>query len=214
MAMTPATVSAQVLADFRLEPRRLSDTVAVIEASDGESWVNMVASVGPDGILLSDTGAAVWQERLREILVNLGGGSVRYVVNTHYHSDHTSGNRAFENEATFLSHPATRAHLVASDHPSPSPPLSARALPSLLVREEVTIHWNGEPLRVWHVLRFSTRSRSRFRIIGSRGKRRSEGGAERLKKTGERQAPPQVFNGYSYRRQSLERAIHRLSEAR
>ena len=60
----------------------------------------------------------------------------------------------------------------------------------------------------------STRSRSRFRIIGSRGKRRSEGGAERLKKTGERQAPPQVFNGYSYRRQSLERAIHRLSEAR
>ena len=64
------------------------------------------------------------------------------------------------------------------------------------------------------VLRFSTRSRSRFRIIGSRGKRRSEGGAERLKKTGERQAPPQVFNGYSYRRQSLERAIHRLSEAR
>ena len=65
-----------------------------------------------------------------------------------------------------------------------------------------------------HLLRFSTRSRSRFRIIGSRGKRRSEGGAERLKKTGERQAPPQVFNGYSYRRQSLERAIHRLSEAR
>ena len=40
------------------------------------------------------------------------------------------------------------------------------------------------------LLRFSTRSRSRFRIIGSRGKRRSEGGAERLKKTGERQAPP------------------------
>ena len=66
----------------------------------------------------------------------------------------------------------------------------------------------------YRLLRFSTRSRSRFRIIGSRGKRRSEGGAERLKKTGERQAPPQVFNGYSYRRQSLERAIHRLSEAR
>ena len=74
--------------------------------------------------------------------------------------------------------------------------------------------WTPQEVSLLLLLRFSTRSRSRFRIIGSRGKRRSEGGAERLKKTGERQAPPQVFNGYSYRRQSLERAIHRLSEAR
>ena len=42
----------------------------------------------------------------------------------------------------------------------------------------------------YRLLRFSTRSRSRFRIIGSRGKRRSEGGAERLKKTGQRSVKP------------------------
>lgn len=55
--------------------------------------VNVVAQVGNDGILLVDTGPAEWSQRLLQTLRDrFGERPVRYVINTHMHSDHTGGN--------------------------------------------------------------------------------------------------------------------------
>ena len=57
--------------------------------------VNIVASVGLDGILLVDTGPVEWSERIVAALRDrFPGRPLRYIVNTHMHADHTGGNAA------------------------------------------------------------------------------------------------------------------------
>lgn len=108
--------------------------------------VNLVFSAGPDGVLLVDTAFKETAPELKEHIDALGFGTVKYVINTHSHVDHTGGNRAFGKDAVIISHPALREeigkgrYIIEEDPPE--------SLPDMTVDGSMSLYFNGEEIRI------------------------------------------------------------------
>ncbi|MGH7151242.1 MAG: MBL fold metallo-hydrolase [Planctomycetota bacterium] len=112
---------------------------------------NIGVSVGPDGILIVDDQFAPLAEKIRAALKSLGEGKLRFVLNTHWHGDHTGGNEVFGPEAPILAHANVRRRLEAGSQGSrPRPPAPKEALPVVTFDESLSVHFNGEEIRVLH----------------------------------------------------------------
>ena len=120
-------------------------------APTGGSSSKAVVSHGDDGVLVSDTSLAEQADKLREAIDRLGGGTVRYVINTHFHSDHTDGNRAFVPTARFIAHENTHRDLAEGRSRAPDPPLPESALPGITFGETLSVFFNGEEVRLIHL---------------------------------------------------------------
>ena len=80
---------------------------------------------------------------MRAALAGLGEGDPAFLLNTHYHGDHTGGNAVFGAVTPILAHHNVRARLMAGDPPPES-------LPVLTFEEGVSLHFNGEEIEVVH----------------------------------------------------------------
>lgn len=88
--------------------QRLRGNVSVLIGSGG----NISVLSGPDGKLLIDGGIAVSQARLVAALDGIGPGPAKYVVNTHYHWDHSDGDAWLHDAgATIVAHDNTLKRL-------------------------------------------------------------------------------------------------------
>lgn len=119
--------------------------VSVLEGSGG----NISVLVGPDGVLMVDAGIALSREKIASRLKDLSTKPVRYVINTHWHWDHTDGNAWLHAAgATLLAHPNTIHHLgetiriVEWKHTFEPTPKDAR--PTVAVSQDKTMKFNGE----------------------------------------------------------------------
>jgi glyoxylase-like metal-dependent hydrolase (beta-lactamase superfamily II) len=81
---------------------------------------------------------------------------LRFVINTHWHGDHTGGNENLRKAgAIIVAHDNVRRRmsseqfLAAFNQRVPAAP--AGALPVVTFSDSVTFHWNGEDLRIFHV---------------------------------------------------------------
>ena len=120
-------------------------------ASGGNGNVGVVADT--DGILMIDAMEEEMAGSLRAALKPLPGGDrVRVLVNTHWHWDHVSGNKAFGPAAVIVAHENTRA-LNAADQAmfgGTIKALPAGALPGLTYADKMTAHAGGLVLRLVH----------------------------------------------------------------
>jgi glyoxylase-like metal-dependent hydrolase (beta-lactamase superfamily II) len=114
---------------------------------------NIGVSAGPDGILIVDDQFAPLADKIRASLAGIAPGDPAFVVNTHWHGDHTGGNEVFGPKAVIVAHDNVRKRLVAgSQTPGrTAPPVTGAALPELTYEDSVTIHFNGEEIRVIHL---------------------------------------------------------------
>lgn len=104
----------------------------------------------PQGCLLVDTAFSPIVPRIRAALGALeGGGRVRWVVNTHWHADHTHGNGAVAGEAVLLAHAAARRRLAAWGA-GLAGGSAAPALPVVTFEDGLVLDLPGEEVRVWH----------------------------------------------------------------
>jgi len=113
---------------------------------------NVAASIGDDGVLLVDDKFAFNEGPIREELKALGGGRVAFVVNTHWHGDHTGANAAFGKEAVIVAHANVRARMAALEGVkgrTNDPPSPAVALPIVTHRKGMSIYFNGEEIRLF-----------------------------------------------------------------
>lgn len=85
----------------------LTKSLYMLEGAGG----NITASIGSDGVLLVDDDFAPMAEKLVTALKELGGESPRFIVNTHFHYDHTGGNQVFGKTATIIAATAVRDRL-------------------------------------------------------------------------------------------------------
>src|SRR4029077_15672918 len=118
---------------------------------------NIAALTGADGVLLVDDEFGVLAERNRAALKALGAAQApRFIVNTHYHFDHTDGNEAFAKMgALVIAQTQLRSRLAAGGiignggsiarEVKPAP---AAALPALTYQQELTLYLDGETVRV------------------------------------------------------------------
>ena len=104
---------------------------------------NIGVSVGEDGVLLVDSQFEGLADKIRAALQKLGHHKPKFVLNTHFHGDHTGGNIVFGKEASVIAHHNVRKRLQ-TDMPA------KESLPVVTFDTSLSIHFNGEEIRVAH----------------------------------------------------------------
>lgn len=118
---------------------------------------NIGLSIGEDGVFMIDDQFAPLTDRIEQAIRELGGaGDVRFIVNTHYHADHTGGNEAWAGRgATIFAHDNVRERLmeeqISTFSRRPTPPAPEGGWPTVTFADGVTFHMNGQTVRVIHV---------------------------------------------------------------
>jgi cyclase len=145
------TAQAQQAPDFskvEIKTARLADNFYTLEGQGGTISV----LTGPEGVLLVDSQFAPLTDKLVAALKKISDKPVRFLVNTHVHGDHTGGNENFAKlGATIFSRDQLRERLA---HPNPAAdgtpgkPAAAQALPVVTYDNQVTIHLNGEHVKL------------------------------------------------------------------
>src|SRR3954453_12015055 len=155
-AFARAACGQQSPPKVEIHVRKLAEFLYLLQGTSGEdtSGGNIVASVGPDGILLVDAQYSSVSDQVWDALAALSGHEpdVRYVINTHWHRDHAEGNRRFGPTATIIAHTSVRERLTTTQTLfgqaiAPYPP---DAWPKITFDDSLTLHFNGEDVRIVH----------------------------------------------------------------
>lgn len=131
-----------------IKTHKLAGNVYMLEGAGG----NIGVTAGPDGLLIIDDQFAPLAEKIRAALKEINPGRLKFVLNTHWHGDHTGGNVVFGPEATIVAHSNVRKRLAVESRVlgNTVPPSPAAALPVVTFDNAVYIHFNGEEIRVVH----------------------------------------------------------------
>jgi glyoxylase-like metal-dependent hydrolase (beta-lactamase superfamily II) len=157
VAVATRPAATQNASDTEVRVTRLSQTVYLLQGiSAGSTYGgNVLASVGPDGVLLVDTNYAALSGHIRRALITIAGAErpVRLIINTHWHRDHAEGNKEFGHAATIIAHRSVRTRLSAQQtlFGQVIEPYPHFAQPTITFDDSLTLHFNGEDIRVVHV---------------------------------------------------------------
>lgn len=137
-----------------MRAERLGPDLAVIS---GFANGNILVLTGPDGTLLVDAQSARRVGLADSVLTSLGAPPVRWVINTHYHGDHTEGNALFRSRGAEIIGQEQLPVQMAKDttiaawgnwHRTPADPA---AMPTRTFRDSLTLRINGQRVVVTHV---------------------------------------------------------------
>ncbi|MFZ2492414.1 MAG: MBL fold metallo-hydrolase [Thermoanaerobaculia bacterium] len=148
-AFLTAPLFAQDFSKVEIKPTLVAGSVYMLTGAGG----NIGVSVGEDGIVVVDDQYAPLAPKITAALKSITDKPVRFVLNTHYHGDHTGGNEAFGAMAPLVAHENVRKRL-ASGMETPTrkvPPAPKGALPVVTFDHTLTIHLNGEDIRALHL---------------------------------------------------------------
>lgn len=111
---------------------------------------NIGMSVGEDGIILIDDQFAPLSEKIMDAIRSVSDAPIRFLINTHVHDDHVGGNAFFaEMGAMIIAHERVRVRMMEGIRGNP--PLAREAWPVLTFNDPITLHFNGEDVRVFPV---------------------------------------------------------------
>jgi cyclase len=147
-----AFAQQQDLSKVEIKVTKVSGSVYMLEGAGG----NIAASVGDDGIVIVDDQFAPLADKIRAALKGITDKPLRFIINTHYHFDHTGGNLPLH-DATIIAHDNVRKRLAQSnmlgnggsmkmEQPAGPP----EALPVITFQHDVTLHVNGEDIHALH----------------------------------------------------------------
>jgi glyoxylase-like metal-dependent hydrolase (beta-lactamase superfamily II) len=117
------------------------------------TYGNMAVSLGTDGVLLVDDDLAPVSEKIKVAIRELGGDLPKFILNTHWHLDHTDGNKIFGAEgATIIAHSNVRKRLSTQQEFGGQliDPMPKDAWPLITFDLSLSIHFNGEEIEVIH----------------------------------------------------------------
>jgi glyoxylase-like metal-dependent hydrolase (beta-lactamase superfamily II) len=125
---------------------QLNNHLYKLTADRGRYIVNMVASVGNDGLLLVDAGEQETAEALKIAIDTMGYGNPKIIINTHAHVDHTGGNAVFGKDPVIIAHDILRTRLRSGSYLFDEFP--NEALPKITFTDSMTLYFNGEEIRL------------------------------------------------------------------
>jgi glyoxylase-like metal-dependent hydrolase (beta-lactamase superfamily II) len=148
------TASAQPpdFSKIEVTSEKVSGSVSMLKGAGG----NIGVSVGPDGVFLVDDQYAPLTPKIRAAVAALSDKPIRFVLNTHWHGDHTGGNENLgQAGALVVAHDNVRKRMSAEQFieafGSKVPPAPAAALPVVTFTDAVTLHLNGDEIQGLHV---------------------------------------------------------------
>ncbi len=133
-----------------IKATKINGNVYMLEGAGG----NIGVSVGPDGILIVDDQFAPLAEKIKIALQQLGEGKLKFILNTHWHGDHTGGNEKLGREAPVIAHDNVRKRMSSEQRleffKETVPASPKEALPVITFDRSLSVHFNGEEIRVIH----------------------------------------------------------------
>jgi len=146
-----STARAQAQQDFsqvQIKTTKVANNFYTLEGQGGMIGV----LTGPDGVLMVDAQFAPLTDKIVAAIKQVSDGRIRLLINTHVHGDHTGGNENLgKMGVTILARENLRARLVKPNpgaNGQPGTPAPAAALPVVTYDAPLTIHMDGEDVRV------------------------------------------------------------------
>jgi cyclase len=150
-ALVPASVYAQQdMSKVEIKTEQLAPGVAVLFGAGG----NIGVSYGEDGTILIDDQFAPLTPKIQKAVSDLGAQPVKFLINTHWHFDHSGGNENLGKAgAVIMAHDNVRVRMAAGATVAGNtvPPAPKAALPVITYSDGLKLHLNGEEVRVVHV---------------------------------------------------------------
>ena len=151
-----------------IKTTKLGETTYMMEGVGG----NLGLSIGEDAVFVIDDQYAPLSEKITAAIAKLTAKPVRFVLNTHWHFDHTGGNENFAKAgAIIVAHENVRNRMSVEQFDdffkSKTPPSPKGALPVVTFAGSVTLHLNGDEMRVIHVPRAHTDGDAMVHFVGS-----------------------------------------------
>ncbi len=151
MVLLAATLAVAQQRDFskvQIKVTKVAGAVYMLQGAGG----NIGVSVGDDGIVIVDDQFAPLAERIQAALTGITDKPVRFVINTHWHFDHTGGNGYFRKQGTIIAQDNVRERLrtggkVLGMDVKPDAPAD---LPVITFNDRLSVHLNGEDIRAVH----------------------------------------------------------------
>ena len=154
LALTPLGLAAQNFDTVQVRTVKVGEGVYMLQGAGG----NIGVSSGADGVIIVDDQYAPLTDKIRAALaaLTLTPGPIRFVLNTHWHFDHTGGNENFgKSGVVIVAHENVRRRMSAEQFMTTfaqsikaSP---AGALPVVTFTDAVTIYYNGDSISAMHV---------------------------------------------------------------
>jgi cyclase len=158
-ALTGGSFAQQDFSTVEIKAEKLSDTVYMLTGAGG----NMGLSVGADAVFLIDDQFAPMAPKIKAAIARITPRPVQWLLNTHFHFDHTGGNEAFGGDGVFIvAHDNVRRRLSSDQliamgsRLNPQKASPKVALPVVTVPSEISFHINGDELHAFHVPRAHT----------------------------------------------------------
>jgi cyclase len=135
----------------QVKVQKLADNVYDLSFSNGTGanvGGHVGAFVGDEGIAIVDAGYAGGAPKLEAALKTISDKPVKYLLNTHYHGDHSEGNVYFGKTAIIIAHENARKKKEAGS--TTFPPSPAVSLPVITFTDQLTLHINGAEIHAIH----------------------------------------------------------------
>ena len=152
MALFSAAAGAQNFDKVQVKTEKLSETSYMLTGAGG----NLGLSVGDDAVFLVDDQYAPMSPKIRAAVAAISKKPVKFVVNTHWHDDHTGGNEALgKSDTVIVAHENVRKRMAAGQLieflGNNVKPFPKAALPVVTFTQDVKFHLNGDEISVTHV---------------------------------------------------------------
>ena len=143
LLITACSTYAQNNQEVIIETQQLSDNVYMLTGQGG----NIGVCVGDQGIFMIDDQFARLTPKILEAIKALSDKPIQFLINTHYHGDHTGGNENIAQQgAKIIAHDNVYKRLSESTPATPQ-----EALPVISFNDKLQLHINGEDVLVFHV---------------------------------------------------------------
>tara|TARA_R110000868_G_scaffold215046_3_gene465137 strand:+ start:772 stop:1635 length:864 start_codon:yes stop_codon:yes gene_type:complete len=141
--LTSSALSQDGFADVEISSQPVSGSVHMLQGMGG----NIGVSAGAEGILIIDDQFAPLADKIATAIGEIAKTPMKYVVNTHYHGDHTGSNAYFKEvqNSTIFAHDNVRKRLADKEQHTHA------ELPVVTYQQGVTFHFNGDTIKVMHL---------------------------------------------------------------
>ena len=146
------TVTAQNFDTINIKTTKVAGSVYMLEGSGG----NIGVLVGNDGVILIDDQFAPLSEKIKKAIAAISDKPIKFIINTHFHGDHSDGNKIFGSEGSIIvAHENVRKRL-STDYlfeafKQEQKAMSYEGLPKITFAESLTFNMNGETVQVIHI---------------------------------------------------------------
>lgn len=138
-----AQAPTKTTTDVRI--KQLSGSVYFLDCINGFGGGNVAASIGDEGILLTDDMFLNMGNKLKAALKTVSDKPIRIILNTHFHNDHIQGNMVLGQTAVIIAHENVRNRLMKKDDPE-----AQVMLPAVTFTDSLAVHFNGEDILMLH----------------------------------------------------------------